>query len=184
MFPEYPTVYITLGVSMSFDLPGVKPGSDIETLFKVVGFIVVQWGQTEQNLDLMVARLFWVFKGHTLFNQRPRNLKPKVVFLRKCFEKLPELAQFRAESEPLLARFLSVGEKRNEIVHGGIADLSIKDGAFMFLKMDVIPAKNHSIRQVFLSDSDWPAFRKELLHLEKDVQSLSRRVRDSLKAHT
>ncbi|MDP2143118.1 MAG: hypothetical protein Q8J80_03225 [Gallionella sp.] len=169
---------------MSFDLPGVKPNSDIETLFKTVGFIVVQWGQTEQNLDLMVAGLFGSFKGHPLFNRRPRNLEPKVKFLRDCFEQLPELAQFRAESDPLLSRFLTVGEKRNDIVHGGIADLSIKDGAFIFLKIDVVAKEHHSIRSVFLDDSDWPAFRKELMRLGKDVQSLSRRVRDSLKART
>lgn len=169
---------------MSFDLPRVKPGSDLETLFKAVGFIVVQWGQTEQNLDLMVAGLFAFFKGHPLFKRRPRNLEPKVAFLRGCFAQLPELAQFRAESEPLLARFLKVGEKRNDIVHGGIADLSIKDGVFMFLKIDVVPKDHHSIRSVLLSDSDWPVFRKELLDLGKDVQSLSRRVRDGLQVRT
>jgi hypothetical protein len=169
---------------MPFDLPKVKPGSDLEALFKAVGFIVVQWGQTELNLDLMVAMLFGFFKGHPLFKRRPRNLEPKVKFLRKCFEQLPELAQFRAESEPLLARFINVGEKRNDIVHGGIADLSIKGSAFIFLKIDVFPKEHHSIRQVYLDDSDWPLFRKELLDLCKDVQSLSQRVRDSLKVRT
>jgi len=166
---------------MSFELPKVKSGSDLEKLFKAVGFIVVQWGQTEQNLDLMVAEIFNFFDGHPSFTHRPRNLEPKVKFLRKCFKELPELKQFHAESEPLLDRFLTVGEKRNDIVHGGIANLSIKDGAFIFLKLDVAPKEHHSIRQVLLADSDWPAFRKELLGLGKDVQSLSRRVRDSLK---
>lgn len=169
---------------MAFDLPKVKPGSDLETLFKAVGFLVVQWGQTEQNLDLMVAELFWSYKRHPLFKRRPRNLEPKVKFLRDCFEQLPDLAQFRAESDPLLSRFLAAGEKRNDIVHGGIADLSMMNGGFIFLKIDVIPKEHHSIREVFLDDSDWPAFRKELLDLGKDVQLLSRRVRDTLKART
>ncbi len=169
---------------MSFDLPGVKPGSDLETLFKAVGFVVVQWGQTEQNLDLMVARLFHSFGGHPLFKRRPRNLEPKVEFLRECFGQLPELAEFRAESDLLLTRFLKAGTLRNDIVHGGIADLSMKNGAFIFLKIDVVPKEHHNVRQVFFSDSDWPAFRKELLRLGKDVQSLSRRVRDSLTVRT
>jgi len=34
----------TVRASMIFDLPRIKSGSDIETLFKTVGFIVVQWG--------------------------------------------------------------------------------------------------------------------------------------------
>jgi hypothetical protein len=170
--------------AMSFDLPKVKPGSDLETLFKAVGFVVVQWGQTEQYLDLMVARLFHFFDGHPLFARRPINLESKVDFLRKCFDELPELEQLHAESEPLLERFLTVGKKRNDIVHGGISDLAIKDGAFIFLKLDIVPREHHSIRKVFLNDADWPAFRKELLGLGKDVQSLSRRVRDSLQVRT
>lgn len=63
---------------MPFDLPGVKPGSDLETLFKAVGFVVIQWGQIGQNLDLMVAGLFHTFAGRQLLKHRPRNLEPKV----------------------------------------------------------------------------------------------------------
>lgn len=169
---------------MSFDLPGVKPGSDLETLFKAIGFVVVQWGATEQELDLMVAGLFHSFGEHPLFNRRQRNLEPKVVFLRECFEQLPELAKFHAEAGLLLTRFLKVGTVRNDIVHGGIEDLSMRNGAFIFLKIDVVPKAHHSARKVFLCDSDWPEFRKELLRLGKDVQSLSRRVRDSLPVRT
>lgn len=169
---------------MSFDLPGVKPGSDLETLFKAIGFAVVQWGTTEQELDLMVAGLFHSFGAHPLFKRRPRNLEPKVAFLRECFEQLPELAKFHAEADLLFTRFLKVGTLRNDIVHGAIADLSIKNGAFIFLKIDVVPKAHHSVRKVFLYDLDWPAFRKELLRLGKDVQSLSRRVRDSLPLRT
>jgi hypothetical protein len=33
-----------------FDLPGVKPGSDLEALFKAIGFVVVQWGLAEDLL--------------------------------------------------------------------------------------------------------------------------------------
>lgn len=132
----------------------------------------------------MIARFFHSFDGHPLFMRRPINLESKVIFLRKCFEALPALEQFRAESELLLERFLMVGKKRNDIVHGGIADLAIEDGVFVFLKIDVVPKKHHRIRQVLLADSDWPAFRRELLGLGKDVQSFSQRVRDSLQART
>lgn len=45
---------------MSFDLPGVKSGSDIETLFKTVGFVVVQWGYAEQSLDLIWLQVSFI----------------------------------------------------------------------------------------------------------------------------
>ena len=111
---------------MSFDLPGVKPGSDIETLFKAVGFVVVQWGHAEQSLDLTVASIFRFFDGHPLLKRRPSMLRPKLDFLSKCFAELPNLEQFQAESVPLLSRFAVTGKKRNDLVHGAIATLSAK----------------------------------------------------------
>ena len=76
---------------MSFDLPGVKPGSDFETLFKAVGFVVVQWGFAEQSLDLTVASIFHFYHGHPLIKRRPSLLKSKLDFLSQCFAELPNL---------------------------------------------------------------------------------------------
>jgi hypothetical protein len=164
-----------------FDLPGVKPGSDLEALFKAIGFVVVQWGHAEQGLDLMVASIFRFYGKHPLLKRRPRNLEPKVKFLRECFAKLPELQEFSAESEKLLQRFASAGTKRNDLVHGGIVQLAVENNAFRFLKIDVSPKEHHSIRSVVLDGADWPRYRKELLYLGKEGQSLAQRVGDRLK---
>lgn len=167
---------------MPFDLPGVRPGSDIETLFKAVGFVVVQWGFAEQSLDLMVANIFHVFSNQHSLKRRPTNLEPKIEFLRHCFATIPALEQFRIESEMLLPRFSASGKRRNDIVHGAISETSMENGSFMFLKVDIKPKEHHSIRSVFLDDSDWPAFRKELLWLGREGQSLAQRVCKSLKS--
>lgn len=169
---------------MSFDLPGVKSGSDIETLFKAVGFVVVQWGVAEQSLDLMAANIFHSFDGHPLLKRRPQPLEQKIEFLEKCFSEIPELEQFRAESVLLLQRFAAAGKRRNDLVHGAISEIKIEDGAFKFLKVDVKPKEHHSIRSVFLAESDWPAFRKELLALGRDGQTFAQRVWDNLKVRT
>lgn len=62
---------------MVFDLPRVETNSDIETLFRTVGFVVVQCGFAEQALNLVVANIFHSFKGHPLLKRRPQNLAPK-----------------------------------------------------------------------------------------------------------
>lgn len=169
---------------MVFDLPRVEPNSDIETLFKAVGFVVVQWGFAEQSLDLMVANIFHSFNGHSLLKRRPQNLEPKIDFIRDCFSEIPELKSFLAEGDTLLTRFSVAGKKRNDLVHSAIASPSIKDGSFMFLKIDVLSKEHHSIREVFLEDSDWPMFRKELLSLGRDGQHLAQKMSDSLKLRT
>lgn len=144
---------------MPFNLPGVKPGSDLETLFKAVGFVIVQWGNAEQSIDLMVANIFYYFKGDPSLKKRPRNLKPKVNFLPERFAEFPELAQFRAESEVLFSRFLEVGKKRNDLVHGGIASLSTENGQFSLWKLDVSPTEHH-IRSVYWTKQSGQPFAK------------------------
>ena len=169
---------------MRFDLPTVEPDSDTEKLFKAVGFVVVQWGINEQHLDLVVAAIFHRFGGHPLLNRRPTNLSQKIELLRQCFAEFNELAQFQTKCDALLTRFAAAGKKRNDIVHGAIADFSAEDGAFIFSKIDVVPKEHHSIRSVFLDDSDWPVFREEVLGLGRDSLSLARRVWDTLKERT
>lgn len=163
---------------MNFELPGVETNSNIEKLFKVVGFIVVQWGMDEQHLDLVVAVIFRRFGGHEILNRRPTNLTQKIELLRRCFVEFKELEPFQAECSTLLTRFAEAGKKRNDIVHGAIADFSAGDDMFLFSKIDVSPKKNHSIRSVILDNADWPAFRKELLTLGRDSLSLARRLGD------
>src|SRR4029077_20459175 len=131
---------------MPFDLPGVEQGSDLETLFKAVGFVVVQCGFAEQSLDLTVASIFHSYNGHPLVKRRPSMLQPKLDFLSWCFTELPKLQEFPAESVPLLSRFAVAGKKRNDLVHGAVASLSAQDGAFPFWKIDVSPKESHSIR--------------------------------------
>ncbi len=165
---------------MSFDLPGVEPNSNFEKLFKTVGFITVQWGINEQHLDLVVADIFHHFEGHSLLNSRPINLTQKTKLLRDCFAEFAELGLFRAECDVLLTRFTEAGKRRNEIVHGAIAELSSKGDVFMFLKIDVIPKEHHSIRFISLSGAEWPIFREELLALGRESLSLAQRVSSTL----
>jgi len=168
---------------MAFDLPGVEPGSDPELLFKAVGFITVQWGFAEQSLDLMMASIFHSFDGYPLLKKRPRYLESKVKLLKKCFTKFPELQQFVAESEELLKRFLAIRKKRNDLIHGAIANIGAKAGAFKFLKVDVSPNEQHSVRLVYLRDEKWTEFRCELISLGKEGNSLVQRVNRSLDQH-
>ena len=165
---------------MAFDLPGVEPGSDLESLFKAVGFITVQWGFAEQSLDLMMASIFHSFDGDPLLKKRPRNLESKVKLLRECFTKFPELQQFVAESKGLLKRFLAIGKKRNDLIHGAIANISAEEGAFKFLKVDASPNEQHSIRVVYLRDEEWTEFRRELIRLGAEGNSLAKSVAKSV----
>lgn len=166
-----------------FELPGVKPGSDIEVLFKAIGFVVVQWGHAEQNLDLLVATIFSRFEDHKLIKNknRPQNLSPKIEFLNNCFHHITELSEFKKDSDDLLNRFSVIGKKRNDIVHGAITSTFAESSSFVLLKIDVKAKESHCVRPIFLNDYEWYEFRKDLMLLGKDSVSLAQRVWSALK---
>ena len=126
----------------------------------------------------------WSCKGNALCEikryedakRRPQPLEQKINLIRECFSAIPELKSFSADGDALLTKFSVAGKKRNDIVHGAIASLSIEDGSFRFLKVDVSPKEHHSVREVLLEDSDWKNFRKELLSLGRDGQHLAQKI--------
>lgn len=166
---------------MAFELPGVEPGSDIDQLFKAVGFVVVQWGNAEQALDLLVVAVFSHYEGHELLKRRPKQLEFKIRFLQGCFATFSELAPFKAECDDLLDRFGALSQKRHDIVHGAIDAISAENGVFTFTKIDVKPKQHHEVRSVALDDSNWTEYRRALMKLGRDGISLSRRVWDAVK---
>lgn len=166
---------------MAFELPGVELGSDIEQLYKAVGFVVVQWGNAEQALDLLVVAVFSRYDGHELLKNRPKHLGPKIEFLRKCFATFPELAQFKKDCDDVLNRFDALSQSRHDIMHGAIDSIFAENGVFSFTKIDVKPKQHHEVRTVVLDDFDWIEYRRALMKLGADGISLSRRVWDAVK---
>ena len=166
---------------MAFDLPGVEVSSDIETLFKAVGFVVVQWGCAEQTLDMAVSIIFPLVKNKHKYTKQPVFLTQKTEFIRKHLDDHPALQQFSSEIAALLIRFEVAGKKRNDLIHGAIASLSPENGAFHFAKLDIVKGDIPTVRPVSFDDAEWIDFRKELLSLGGDGIYLVKRVLEILK---
>ena len=170
----------TLGVLMTSAARKVPvEHEDMDALFRAIGFIVVQWGQAEQSLDLLVAALFQECGGKRLAkkNRMPFMLTPKLEFVRKCVTQLPKLAPFREDRLALVSAFESLSEKRHDLIHGAVSSLSPVDDAFPFLKLDVKDNEHH-VREIRLEASEFPALANDLVRLGADAGALARRVWD------
>jgi hypothetical protein len=157
---------------------------DMDTLFRAVGFIVVQWGQAEQSLDLIVAGIFHEYGGKRLArkNRMPVMLKTKLEFVSKCLSQIPTLSQFTDEGDLLVSKFEHLSQRRHDFVHGAVASLSPIDGAFVFIKFDVAP-ELHVAREVRLDASEFPALTKELVVLGGNAVALARKIWDHCEKH-
>ena len=111
---------------------------EFRALCTAVGFIVLNWGMAEQQLDILVNIAFRHCGGDALRPHKgiPRHYSEKVDFLKACFKKLPALEPFASEGRSLVERVSARASKRNDLVHGSLASVTPeKNGAFRFNKV-------------------------------------------------
>ena len=99
---------------------------EFRALCTAVGFIVLNWGMAEQQLDILVNISFRHCGGEALRPRKgiPRHYSEKVEFLKACFKKLPALEPFASEGRSLVERVSARAPKRNDLVHSSLASFT------------------------------------------------------------
>lgn len=164
----------------------VSPGGtsydddELDGLFKAVGFVVVQWGQAEQSLDMATAILHKHLGGKALTKNLPKMLEPKLEFMTRCLANLPTLASLRTDGDALVADFRSLSSTRHDIIHGAIASVSVTDGGFDFVKLD-FKDNYHVVREFRFEGADFPKLTKDLIYLGARATAFARRLWELVK---
>ena len=148
---------------------------ELDGLFKAVGFVVIQWGQAEQSLEMIVGMLYQSLGGKSLSNRIPILLTAKLKFLQKCLSSLPILNQFKSEGNALVQKFEELSQKRHDLIHGAVASLSMDNGGFAFVKLDVKDGF-HVARPVRLESSEFPKLTKDLIDLGAAATALAKKL--------
>ncbi|MDH5573200.1 MAG: hypothetical protein OEY89_15670 [Gammaproteobacteria bacterium] len=149
--------------------------NDLDTLYRAVGFIVVQWGQAEQTLDMIVAIIFQDFGGNKIEKQIPIMLKQKIKYLRKCFNKIPDISDCKTTGNELLDQFKKLSEKRNEIIHGAVSTTTSNNGAYSFAKIDIINEYHH-VREFDFEINQFPKLSEDLVKLGSNAVKLANQL--------
>lgn len=161
--------------------PASPPG-DLDTIAKAIGLIVLQWGQAEQALDLLVAMLWQSFGGKGYAKRIPVMLEPKIKFLRACISQEQLLAKEVEVANELLNRFEELSSLRHDLIHGAVASISPIDNAFIFTKLDVKDGF-HFHREVRIGAQQYPEIIGKLVALGRDANSLNHRVFEVMRLH-
>jgi hypothetical protein len=151
-----------------------EPGSsadELDTLAKAIGLIVIQWGQAEQSLDLLIALLWQSFDGKRFAKRIPVMLEPKIKFVRECMTREPSLAGHQAAATALLDSFEELSSLRHDLIHGAVASVSTIDDAFVFAKLDVRDGFHHH-REVRIEAHAYPRLIDQIVALGKASHEL------------
>jgi hypothetical protein len=169
---------------MNVALPGVKPGTNAESLFKTIGFIVIQWGHCEQSLELLVNTLFREYGGNKLpkVKKMPKPLAAKIAFVKECAAHIPFLAPFRTEIDSLVRDFEALTQTRHDLVHGALTDAPVVDGVYSFIRLDTHP-DIHEVKEFQYDLKVFPSLAEALMRLGSDAPKLARRVFDARPKH-
>ncbi len=137
---------------------------DLQALFKAVGFVVIQFGQAEQSLDLIVASIFQGTEKSDRPKRIPKMLEPTLNYLRESIDKFDVLAGAKDRILLLAEDFERMSGLRNDIIHGAIADVSPHEGAFAFAKLDIHHGFHH-VREFHLDLKKFPELADQLIEL-------------------
>jgi hypothetical protein len=148
---------------------------ELDELFRQVGFIVVQWGQAEQSLDLAIATIYQCYATQKRPKRMPKMLDTKLKYLESCVRDIRELSPYRAAADGLVADFRRLSGLRHDLIHGAITDTEAENGMFTFAKLDV-KKDFHFLRQVRLDGAEMPGIRRELIDLGAKAVTLARRI--------
>lgn len=137
---------------------------NLDALYKTVGFVVIQWGQAEQSLDLAVNTLFQACGGHALAKKMPKMLETKIKFVRDCLVSMDKLKPLKDLGENLLKEFEELKPRRDELIHGAISSLEVVDGKAHFLKLET-RKDHHQYREFQFDLNEFPEFSGRLVEL-------------------
>ena len=146
--------------------PQSTDGDHLDLIARAVGLIVLQWGQAEQSLELLVASLWQSFRGQRFAKKIPVMLSPKLAFVRACATGMPELTSLAPKLLSLTDRFEQLSTLRHDLVHGAPASIPTIDGHFVFTRLDVRDGFHHA-REVKIPVEAYPRLVRDLVNLGK-----------------
>ena len=148
---------------------------DLEPLFKAVGFVVVQWGQAEQSLDLAVNTLYQDYANYNLAKRMPKMLEVKLQFIRNCINTVSELKPVKQNAESLLDDFERLSGIRHNLIHGAISTTTNTNGAYSYLKLHT-NKDSHKLEEFSLDLNDFSLLAADLVKLGADSVQFAKQV--------
>jgi hypothetical protein len=150
-------------------------------LCQVIGFVVIHWSLTEQQLDNWVNVCAHNVGGKPFLDGKgvPLSLKRKATFIKRCLRELPDLADFREECAGLLSRVLAASNRRHDLIHGAVTELEPDPltGAFKFRRIGY-DGDNHTFTEFTITPNDFRDFAPVLTDLVTDAIAFSQRLGD------
>lgn len=126
-------------------------------------------------MDCIVLTAHRDLGGSVLEKRLPKTYTAKSEFLKKAFSKVALLNQFRDEAMELLSKSDELSKKRNDLTHGVMTHIEVREGVYNFSKIDYVGSE-HSYRDFILDPKEFPSLAQDLVDIGAQVTRLGMRV--------
>jgi len=154
--------------------------ADLDSIAKAFGLVVINWGNAEQSLDMLIALLWQSFPTRAYSRKIPMMLAPKLEFGRKAFAAVDALRPFQQEAESVFAEFDRLSNLRHDLIHGAVASLAPVDGHFVLNRFDIHDGFHH-VREVRIPVAAYPHLVRDLVNLGGNAYKVAAKVFDLAK---
>lgn len=156
---------------------------DFTGLCMAIGYICQNWASLEQNIDMWIAWIYHKLGGRTKINtQIPLSFSRKIDFLRLAFNKVAALKPLADEAKDLLSEAKKLSDKRNDLIHGALSNLSPINGKWHMIIFDYETPKDkehwHVLRNFTFSPSDFQEIEAKLVPLVTATGKFGHRLID------
>jgi hypothetical protein len=143
----------------------------------------------EQNVDMCVAMIYHGIGGRRMIDPRiPRTMKGKLKFLQRAFKTLAVLRPYANDATALLEVAKRLSEKRNDVVHGALSEMTPVDGKWSMSIFDYESPKDqthwHVVRAFTFSPKDFTEIDRELVPLVGRLAALGLKLNRDLGLHS
>lgn len=137
----------------------------------------MNWALFEQSLDCITLTVHRELGASAIEKRLPRTYAAKSEFLKKAFSHVVVLNPLKGDANALLDKSDALAKKRNDLTHGVVTHVEIKDGVYNFSKIDYV-GSDHSYRDFSFDPNEFPVLAQELLDLGGEVTRLGLKVNE------
>ena len=149
--------------------------TDLDELYRIVGYTVITWAMIEADLDKSIAVIHHCCGGKTISAALPRTLKGKIRYMRKALRQLSLLAPVKERGLDLMQQISDKKQQRHDLVHSVLTSAQASGGKFKFANLYAGQAM-HQIREIEFDVSHFPEFSKEIQDLETDMIAFAQKL--------
>ena len=154
---------------------GEEQKTDLDSLFRVIGYTVTHWAMIEGTLDMSIAVVYHCCGGKDIEPKLPRTLKQKIQFMRKALRRLGSLAPLKSHGLDLMQQVSDMKRQRHDLVHSVITSVNAISGKFKFTSLDTKQAM-HRIRETEFDINHFPKFSKEIQDLAVGMTAFAQKL--------